>query len=177
MGNDRQRAAAQLAAHQGVDRQALDLLVVDEVVVVLSGPLGQARDLDQLFDLGGTGFLLGFLLLLAVELLIALDLLGHGFLRRALLGVIQLDLAFVGQSLLFLLVFADLLGLLLVDQPCFEQLVAKGNAHGAYYSLGPRLNRSWANSFPDVWLRPTRRPTLRGCNLPWDGGCRAMPVR
>jgi hypothetical protein len=35
------------------------------------------------------------------------------------------------QTLLRPLFFADLYGLLLVDQPCFEQLVAKGNAHGA----------------------------------------------
>ncbi|MNR12557.1 hypothetical protein D3C85_1289200 [compost metagenome] len=175
--HDGQRTAAELVAHQGVDADALDLLVVDEVVVILGRQFRQARDFDQLLDLRGTGLGLSLFLLLAVELLVALDLLGHGFLRRALLGVIQLDLAFVGQALLFLLVFADLLGLLLVDQPCFEQLVAKGNAHGAYYSLRQLLNRSWANSFPDVWLRPTRRPTLRGCNLPWDGGCRAMPVR
>jgi hypothetical protein len=53
-------------------------------------------------------------------------------LGRALLGVIQFDLAFMGQALLLLFLFADLLGLLLVDQSCFEQLVAKGKAHGAY---------------------------------------------
>ena len=39
--NDGQRAAAELVAHQGVDRQTLDLLVVDEVVVILGGQLGQ----------------------------------------------------------------------------------------------------------------------------------------
>jgi len=128
-------------------------------------------------DLRGTGFLLDLFLLLTIELLVALDLLGHGFLSGTLLGVIEFNLTFVGQTLLLLLLFADLFGLLLIDQPCFEQLVAKGNAHGAYFSLRQLLNRSWANSFPDVWLRPTRRPTLRGCNLLWDGGCRAMPVR
>ncbi len=43
--------------------------------------------------------------------------------------VIGLRLTLVHQTLLFLLFFADLLGLLLVDQTCLEQLIAKGKAH------------------------------------------------
>ena len=40
MANDGQPAVGQLVSQQGVDRQALDLLVVDEVVVVLAIELG-----------------------------------------------------------------------------------------------------------------------------------------
>jgi len=129
-----------------------------------------------LLDLSRAGLGLGFFLLLAIQLLVTFDLFGVCLGSQACLGVIDLGLAFVDQALLLLFLFADLLGLLLVDQTCFEQLVAKGKAHGAY-SLRQLLNRSWTHSFPDVWLRPIGRPTLRGCNLLWDDGCRAMPVR
>ena len=77
-----------------------------------------------MLDLRSTGFLLDLLLLLAVQFLVALDLLGLGFGSQTLLGVVQFDLAFVGQTLLFLFFFAGLLGLLLVDQSVLEQLVA-----------------------------------------------------
>ncbi|MCY1174160.1 hypothetical protein D9M73_143490 [compost metagenome] len=123
MMHDCQRAAAELAAHQVVDRQALDLFVVDKVVVILGAQLGQARYFDQLLDLRGTGLLLGLFLLLAVEFLVALDLFGHGFLGGTLLGVVDFDLALVLQALLFLFLFTDLLDLLLVDQTGFQQLV------------------------------------------------------
>ncbi|MNT29742.1 hypothetical protein D3C72_1654990 [compost metagenome] len=129
-----------------------------------------------MLDLGSTGFLLGFLLLLAVELLVALGFFRHGFLGQPLLGVVDFDLAFMLQALLFLLFFTDLLDLLLVDQTGFEQLVAKGKAHRSltYVRL---LSRSWAGSFPDVWLRPTAHPCLLGCNLQSDDRSRAMPAR
>ena len=78
-----------------------------------------------MLDLSRTGLLLDLLLLLTIELLIALDLLGQRFLSRTFLLVIDLSLALVHQTLLFLLFLADLLGLLLVDQTCLEQLVAK----------------------------------------------------
>ena len=122
--HDRQRTIGQLITHQRVERQALDLLVVNEVVVVLSAELGQARDFNQLLDLSGAGLLFGLLLLLTVQLLVALDLLGLGFGRQALLSVIELDLAFMGQTLLLLLFFAGLFGQLLVNQSGFERLVA-----------------------------------------------------
>ena len=88
MVHDRQGAVAQLVAHQRVDRQALDLLVIHEVVVVLGGQLGQARGLDQLLDLSRAGLGLGFFLLLTVQFLVALDLLGVRLGRQAGLGVI-----------------------------------------------------------------------------------------
>nr|BFE94993.1 hypothetical protein GCM10020185_55290 [Pseudomonas brassicacearum subsp. brassicacearum] len=65
-----------------------------------------------MLDLRGPSLLLDLFLLLTVEFLVALDLLGHGLLGGALLGVIQFDLAFMGQALLLLFLFADLLGLL-----------------------------------------------------------------
>ena len=77
-----------------------------------------------MLDLCCTGLLLDLFLLLAIELLVALDLLGLGFGGQTLLSVVLLNLAFVYQALLFLLLFAGLFGLLLVDQSGFEQLVA-----------------------------------------------------
>src|SRR5690606_39545497 len=106
-----------------------DLLVVDEVVVILGGQLGQAAGLDQLLDLRGARLLLGLLLLLAVELLVARLLLGLGLERCLALRVILLGLALVHQALLFLLLLAGLLDLLLIDQPRFGQLVAEGKTH------------------------------------------------
>ncbi len=82
-----------------------------------------------MLDLSGAGLLLDLLLLLTVQFLITLGLLGHGLLGCTLLRVIGLRLTLVHQTLLFLLFFADLLGLLLVDQTCLEQLIAKGKAH------------------------------------------------
>ncbi len=129
MAHDGQRAAGQLVTHQLVDRQALDLLVVDEVVVILGGQLRQAAGLDQLLDLRCTGLLLGLLLLLAVELLIAGELLGLGLQRRFALRIVLLDLALFLQALLLLLLLDGLLGLLFVDQPGFEQLITEGKTH------------------------------------------------
>jgi hypothetical protein len=57
---------AEFVAHQFIHRQALALFVVDKVVVVLGGQLGQTRYFDQLLDLRGAGFLLGFVLLLTI---------------------------------------------------------------------------------------------------------------
>ena len=116
--DDCQGAIAQLVAHQRVDRQALDLLVIDEVVVILGGQLGQARGFDQLLDLSRAGLGLGLLLLPAVQFLVALDLLGMRLNGQACLAVVGLGLAFMDQALLLFLLFADLLGLLLVDQTC-----------------------------------------------------------
>ncbi|MNQ63982.1 hypothetical protein D3C85_783840 [compost metagenome] len=77
-----------------------------------------------MLDLRGPGLLLGLFLLLPIELLIARGLLGHGLLGGELLRVVLLDLALVLQALLLLFFLADLLGLLFVDQPGFEQLIA-----------------------------------------------------
>ncbi len=139
-----QRAIAQLGPHQGIDGNALDLLVVDEVVVVLGVQLRQASRFDQLLDLRGAGLLLGFFLLLAVQFLVTLGFLGHGFLGHALLAVVHLDLAFVLQAFLFLLGLVGLGNLFLVDQTGFEQLVAKGKAHECsltYATAQPQLGR------------------------------------
>ena len=71
----------------------------------------------------------GLFLLLAVQFLIAGDLLGLGLQGGLLLRVIDFDLAFLFQALLFLLLLAGLLGLLFIDQPGFEQLITKGKTH------------------------------------------------
>ena len=118
MANDGQPAVGQLVAHHGVDRQALDLLVIDEVVVVLAVELGQARALDQLLDLRRTGLLFGLLLLLTVELLITRGLFGLCLQRSLARAVVQLCLALVRQTLLLLLLLANLLGCLLYTSRC-----------------------------------------------------------
>ncbi len=60
IADDSQAASAQLVADQVVDRDPLDLLGVDEIVVVVAFQLGQARPFDKLLDLRGLGLLLGF---------------------------------------------------------------------------------------------------------------------
>ena len=74
-----------------------------------------------MLDLRSTGLLLDLFLLLAVQFLVTLDLLGLGLGSQTLLGVVQFDLALVGQALLLLFFVAGLLGLLLVYLFCFEQ--------------------------------------------------------
>ena len=69
---------------------------------------GQAGGFDQLLDLRHPGLLLGLFLLLAIELLVAPGLFGHGFLGHALLAVVDFDLAFVLHALLFLFSFVGL---------------------------------------------------------------------
>ncbi|MOA21591.1 hypothetical protein D3C78_1420910 [compost metagenome] len=102
------------------------------MVVVLAAQLRQARALDQLLDLRGAGLLLGLLLLLAVQLLVARGLLGHGLQGGLFLRIVDFDLVLLLQALLFLLLLAGLLGLLFIDQTGFQQLVAEGKAHKAF---------------------------------------------
>ena len=119
------RLAAVWGGHEGSLLLWLLLLCVWTLAVALC-----SRSLDDamrarlvaIMGLIAAGF--GFFLLLTVQLLVALDLLGLGFGRQALLSVIELDLAFMGQTLLLLLFFTGLFGLLLVNQSGFEQLVA-----------------------------------------------------
>ncbi|MNV68902.1 hypothetical protein D3C71_1617780 [compost metagenome] len=82
--------------------------------------------------------------MLTVQLLVTLDLIGHGFLGQTLLAVVDLDLAFVLHAFLFLFGFVGLRDLFLVDQTGFEQLVAKGKAHECsltYATAQPQLGR------------------------------------
>lgn len=64
-------------------------------------------------------------LLLAVQLLVARQLFRLGLLRRLALGVVLVDLVLVLQALLFLFLLGGLLGLFLIDQPGFQQLVTQ----------------------------------------------------
>ncbi len=82
-----------------------------------------------MLDLRDTGLLFGFFLLLTVQLLVACEFFGMSLKCRIALRGVLFSLAFLHQALLFLLLLAGLLGLLFIDQPGFEQLIAKGKTH------------------------------------------------
>ena len=96
------------------------------------------------------------MLLLAVELLIAGNLFRLRLQCRFALRIVLLDLAFLLQALLLLLLLDGLLGLLFVDQPGFEQLITEGKTHVSarlvVSSSGTRVDASAAHRAALWWM-------------------------
>jgi hypothetical protein len=125
--HDRDLSASQPLAQRGIDGDTPDLVGVDKIVVLVAVYFRQAVLLDQLPDLCQARFLVGLLLSLAIQLLVACRL---GLLRSPG-GEFRLrgrSTLLLGQALASLLLLQMLPfgfpGLLFIDQPGLQQLIA-----------------------------------------------------